>query len=67
MSGPRWHSVNDCLPEPDVPVLVCHDGGNSDVNHAWYDRELTGFRDIGSAAIIVDVTHWMPMPTPPVR
>lgn len=60
----QWVSVEERLPETDEAVLIalpyaiigrpCTTGQY--VNHTWYCDDFGGH---------ADVTHWMPLPTPP--
>ena len=74
---PQWISVTERLPEKFVEVLVCFDGqstlcatGQYTDNHrhdvaGWcYPAENRGCTDSGDDPV---VTHWMPLPPPPVE
>ena len=57
-SAPRWHRVEDQLPEPGQDVLVyTYFYGRSIYAVAWLDNEEKW--SFGT------VTHWMPLPEPP--
>ena len=57
----RWIPVEERFPEPtENPVLV-HD--YSGVSVAWHSRAMGWVYKTGLAC--VDVTHWMPLPSPP--
>lgn len=58
-----WISVNDRLPE-DSEVVDCFSDGERwadcyHVNGVWYDRDVHMSIDL--------VTHWRPLPPPPVK
>lgn len=65
-----WMSVKNKLPEFDIPVLVYHcepsyscdsqiEVAKIDSHKKWCPTHFC------EAAYIEDVTHWMPLPTPP--
>lgn len=63
----EWISVNDRLPENDIPCLVCggteRDGYRMDVS-LYVDRDdklQNGFL----YGCVFPVTHWMPLPNFP--
>jgi len=62
--APRWIPVEECLPEPEVPVLAT-DGEGTFI--AMLEGQvgiwilLLGYVPASG----VDVTHWRPMPDPP--
>ncbi len=63
-----WISVQDRLPEPDRPVLVASDGNKYAICTGYRDRNGV-LRFAYQAAHPPDldpVTHWMPLPDPPV-
>lgn len=72
----EWISVKDRLPElelaeakaNDIDILRClafiknrRAQNGAYVGQAWFDGEYF----IDSDCIILDVTHWMPLPEPP--
>jgi len=63
-----WVSVQDALPESNVPVLVAL-GKNFDVNIALRldsnNYEWTKYHGGGNFAKWESVTHWQPLPPPP--
>lgn len=71
MSG--WISVKDSLPDKGPHVLTFCVRGASWVQQAWLDQDgkwrsgsfcpTCGF--MGGDFIMGDVTHWMPLPSPP--
>ena len=74
---PQWISVDDRLPEKFIEVLICFAGqstlcatGQYTDNHrhdvaGWcYPAENRGCTDSGDDPV---VTHWMPLPPPPVE
>lgn len=68
----EWISVKDKLPEVDVPVLIAYKGYNTGEVHndgvAAVDQNGTwGWWDGGYAeeTVVVEVTHWMPLPESP--
>jgi hypothetical protein len=66
--APRWIPVGERMP-PDDPrmsstsaeVLVCDAAGV--VFLGWWDKDAKGWTD--NQALILGVTHWMPLPEPP--
>lgn len=68
----EWISVKDRLPAERVPVLIAYKGYNTGETHndgvASVDKNRT-WRwwdgDCAKEAIVVEVTHWMPLPEPP--
>lgn len=62
----KWISVEDRL--PDGKVLVAVYTRTSDLRKAWYVASHGAWHlQIGRTAIVIDsVTHWMPLPEPPV-
>lgn len=64
----QWISVEERLPEPDTPVLVCVPD-YSDTHRvliARYD-DLWGWigQWDGAISMRTQITHWMPLPEPP--
>lgn len=64
----RWRAVTEQLPDPGTVVLAYFDNGEiSSVWQEWKDEEdpftYKDFPDDGTQT----VTHWMPMPPPPVE
>ena len=55
----EWISVNDRLPEEDVPVLVWGSQG-----FAFVDQRENGKWQIGTPHH-ANITHWMLLPEPP--
>ena len=58
----RWIPVGERLPEKAKFVLVVDDRGFLDVDYLW-NVEIGGDGFMCSAAT---VTHWMPLPEPPI-
>jgi hypothetical protein len=58
-----WVDVLDHMPDDETTVLVASGCGESDVNMAWHADGV--WRDCGTAAVIIDVTHWMDIPEGP--
>ena len=58
----KWISVNDCMPEKGITVLVC---GSHDTPwpayYATFPRHGDQFADAADDSWITGVTHWMPM------
>lgn len=63
VAEPQWISVDDRLPEGNVLVIDAY----GEINVAFYDDSIEEFwlSCDGTAVIIADVTHWMPLPEPP--
>ena len=63
----NWISVKDSLPEKDTPILCFYCDQYIEVMEYWYDDEQTDkptfFRP--PAPPVDNVTHWMPLPSPP--
>jgi hypothetical protein len=67
--GNKWISVNDRLPEGQTEVLVYMPKYGSDMN-VYFLTDLdpnrkTWFNCFFDTKPFSDVTHWMPLPTPP--
>jgi hypothetical protein len=62
----RWIPVTDRLPERNEKVLVVDEGG---VNIGSYSPMLDDWWSLHGDAMAPGpkVTHWMPLPEPPVR
>lgn len=63
-----WISVSERLPESkkkfiSVIGVTAEDDGSAEV---LFDRETNTFHWPGDCAHSVDITHWMPLPNPPV-
>ena len=67
-SEARWIPVSERLPETEVDVLVALKGY---VDHGYYDgtewRSNTQLDYSETPERLWDVTHWMPLPTPPTE
>ena len=58
---PHWISVEDELPKDGAYVVTINKVGLKEVRHFYHDKWFSSFgNEYG------DVTHWMPMPQPPV-
>ena len=59
----RWIPVSERLPEPYTRVLACIKSGYMEVDYMYSEPIV----DVGSADFnsLDNVTHWMPLPTPP--
>ncbi len=60
-----WISVKDRLPIKERWVIVVADGA---MNCAWYDKKRgwhNGFNERPKNIRIEEITHWVPLPTPP--
>jgi hypothetical protein len=58
---PCWISVEDELPKDDAYVVTINKVGLKEVRHFYHDKWFSSFgNEYG------DVTHWMPIPQPPV-
>lgn len=60
----QWISVKDRLPENCIEVLVYDT--DCGIVIGWYDKEIGDFAADFISPLDV-VTHWMPLPEPPVR
>ena len=60
-SHPHWISVEDELPKDGAHVVTINKVGLKEVRHFYHDKWFSSFgNEYG------DVTHWMPIPQPPV-
>ena len=60
---PRWIPVSERLPEPYTRVLACIKSGYMEVDYMYSEPIVdVGIADFNS---LDNVTHWMPLPTPP--
>lgn len=58
---PQWISVKDELPKDGAYVVTINKVGLKEVRHFYHDKWFSSFgNEYG------DVTHWMPIPQPPV-
>lgn len=53
----EWISVEERLPKPTYCVLVVNAYGEMEIDALGTDGEWMG--------MVEEVTHWMPLPTPP--
>ena len=69
----EWISVKDGLPEDDVRVLVCGNGGDeshviaiTQYTHRKYGYNIEGWIEPWQYFFYnYEITHWMPLPEPP--
>ena len=62
--GDKWISVKDRLPEDSVEVNLHTRSGI--VGTGFYDKYTKSWVQwYSSGSLLVDVTHWMPLPEPP--
>jgi hypothetical protein len=65
----NWISVNDVLPRLGNPVLVYRSDGVIRITHfcktGWFKPVTKAFRVYEKEGM--KVTHWMPLPTPPIK
>jgi len=62
-----WISVEDKLPELGSSVVICSDKSKN-VFIAWTSSRNKGvFLDEPFGIRFIRITHWMPLPEPPVR
>ena len=60
----EWISVKDSLPEDSVEVNLHTRSGV--VGTGFYDKQTKSWVQCCSGgSLVVDVTHWMPLPEPP--
>jgi hypothetical protein len=60
----KWIPVTERLPESGKCVLVCSkDGMVAEGSYKAYEKKWTQFR--WNVTDLQNVTHWMPLPTPP--
>jgi hypothetical protein len=61
----KWISVKDRLPEDSQEVIIYSEGGKVEAG-VYYCKEFGfDYYDVSIRDIIVNVTHWMPLPEPP--
>ena len=58
-----WISVETCLPDSDLTVLIFAPGEVDDVWMGFHDGECWRAVD---ASMVEGVTHWMNLPLPPI-
>ena len=61
-----WIKCSDRLPEPETfqdEYIICTFDGL--VMASWFERDEKIFKDAHNGCIIMDITHWMPLPEPP--
>lgn len=67
MSDMEWISVNDRLPDSTFDFVLCFaDGAMSTIAYS----SGNGFYEvypIKVQLVVEDITHWMPLPEPPVK
>ena len=61
-----WVSVNDMLPEAEVPVLVWTAGRSHEILNRQTGQSA-GLWILARDGAYVSVTHWMPLPEPPCK
>lgn len=61
--APAWIPVSERLPDDDLTVMISVNGESEPVWMGYYDADH--WKETGSGGR-VEVTHWMPLPTPPV-
>ena len=62
----KWISVNNCLPKPGVVVLVYSKLGCTYFSHRLYNH-VEGKPFCIEYSGGWEVTHWMPLPKPPME
>lgn len=61
-----WISVEDRLPDAEGPYIICRNGSVGKFSYSdgtFFTNVLVGIKYVRMD--IEDVTHWMPLPTPP--
>lgn len=56
-----WTHVDEAMPDSDTDVIVATKDGH--VQGGFYDGNF--WRWVNTLLIEIDVTHWMPFPSPP--
>ena len=69
---PKWIPVTERLPENDVPVLLsCKCGAGAYICDGFhtekYSTIIKNWDDYSCVAIEDTITHWMPLPQPPLE
>ena len=60
----EWISIQDRLPDDMQEVIVYSvDGGVE--SGVYYSEGCFDYYDVSNRSILVNVTHWMPLPNPP--
>ena len=63
----EWVSVEDELPEKNAQVLMWSAKWNIAEAGSYYNGRFWVYSEIGDGYIAENITHWMPLPTPPDR
>lgn len=63
----NWIPVSEHLPDDDTIVLVHVPGASEPVWIGFYVSEYDDWVWAEGATIVEEVTHWMPLPEPPVK
>jgi len=64
----EWINIKDRLPEKDALYIIHVETDDPDkpyINTAWYDPDNFGW-SLLPESFVNSITHWMPMPLPPV-
>ncbi len=72
LDAPKWISVEDALPSPRERVLVAYRRGVTIAEYRGYDvtrnvKKMCWCGQNGPKHTLSSVTHWMPLPEPPVK
>ena len=63
----EWVSVDERLPENNTQVLMWRARWKIAEAGSYYNQHFWVYSEIGDAYIADDITHWMPLPSPPER
>lgn len=61
-TAPPGEDILGFFPDADTPVMIVHSFDPDDgAGREWYEQNA----DLCPDALIVEPTHWMPLPAPP--
>ena len=61
----EWVSVEEKLPEDNTQVLMWSARWKIAEAGSYYNQHFWVYREIGDGYIADNITHWMPLPSPP--
>ncbi|HBM3111127.1 TPA: DUF551 domain-containing protein [Klebsiella oxytoca] len=73
----EWIKCSERMPKPETPVLIINNGdiriGEIRWDHPTHEETYSAFMywddpyNDGQPWEVFDITHWMPLPTPPTE